>query len=247
MSSNPIPRAFLLGIWLGTGFCTFIPQLGGKFCEKRWVKFFNDGMNFFILCQYFLIFIILVSFFPMHFAFADCAASTLQQKYDSSDNVFHGTLILTLYDADKSTPTIWVFAMQESFKGIDSKEVIVTDVDGYGERFKQGVDYVVFAKGNQQPLEMHMCDFQYYAFPTIADMVAHLDEPNNPYGDILQHRLQQYLTEPEKIQLEELSEDFAKERQKERDRLFGQSMLIGIPAAFGIVVTVMWIRSLRTK
>lgn len=183
----------------------------------------------------------------MHTAFADCAPSTLQRHYDSSDNVFHGTLISTQYESGKSSPTIWTFVLQESFKGIDSKEVNVKNADRYGDRFKQGQDYIVFVEGNQQPLEMHLCNFQYHAFPTVLNMVTHLDEPNNPYGDILQFHLHQYLTESEKIQLEDLSEKFARERQKDRDRLFGQVMLIGIPAIIGTGVAVMWAKTLRIK
>ncbi|MGY5149675.1 MAG: hypothetical protein ACW9W3_06400 [Candidatus Nitrosopumilus sp. bin_68KS] len=179
--------------------------------------------------------------------FADCAPATLQHHYDSSDAVFHGTLISAQYDVGKSSPTSWTFAIQESFKGIDSKKVIVNNADKYGEQFKQGLDYLVFAEYNQQQLELHLCNFQYYAFPTIVEMVSQLDEPSNPYGDILQNQLDQHLTEIEKIKLEKRSENFAKERQKERDRLFGQAMLIGIPSAIGIGVAVMWVKTMRVK
>ena len=194
-----------------------------------------------------VIFFISISVFTVNSAFADCAPATLQHHYDSSDAVFHGTLISAQYEDDKSSPTSWTFAIQESFKGIDSKEVIVKNTDKYGERFKQGLDYLVFAEDNQQQLEFHLCNFQYYAFPTIVDMVSHLDEPSNPYGNILQNQLDRHLTEIEKIQLEKHSENFANERQKERDRLFGQAMLIGIPSTIGIGVAVMWIKTMRKK
>jgi len=114
--------------------------------------------------------------------FADCAPTTLQHHYDSSNAVFHGTLISAQYDTDKSSPTSWTFAIQESFKGTDSKKVIVKNADKYGEQFKQGLDYLVFAEGNQQQLELHLCNFQYYAFPTIVGGIS-VEEDVTPYCD----------------------------------------------------------------
>lgn len=181
------------------------------------------------------------------FSFADCGGSTLQSHYDSTDNVFHGTLISKQHDPDRPHNTTMIFDVQKSLKGMDSKSITVKFNEGYDKKFEQGYEYVVFAQGTEQPLEIELCGRQPYAFATIVSMVSQLDDPDNSFGHILEYDLDDHLTEPEKMQLEGLDENFAKERQKERDRLFGQIMLIGIPAAIVIGVAIMWVKTMRTK
>lgn len=174
-----------------------------------------------------------------------CGATTLQFMYDYSDSVFYGILDSKQHDSEKHSLTTMNFTVYKSFKGISSEHVIVKFNEGYDKKFELGYEYVVFAQGTEQPLEVELCGTQPYAFPTIVNMVSHLDEPDNAFGHIREYDLNEYLTEPEKMQLEGLDDTFAKERQKERDRLFGQFMLIGIPASVGIGVVILWIRMLK--
>ena len=190
----------------------------------------------------------IIMIFGMFFTQADglgCSATTIQYMYDTSDSVFYGVLDSKQHDSEKHHLTTMNFTVYESFKGISSQHVIVKFNEGYDKKFEQGYEYVVFAQGTKQPLEIELCGTQPYAFPTIVNMISQLDDPDNSFGPILEYDLDDYLTEPEKMKLEGFDENFAKERQKERDRFFGQLMLIGIPAIIGVGVVIFWIRTMK--
>lgn len=185
------------------------------------------------------------SSFSIPFVFADCGASTMQFQYDYSDHVFHGSVIEKQPVPDNPHQVIVVFDMIESFKGIDSYKVQVKFHESLEDEFEYGREYVMFAHGVGEPLTTVLCTSSFFAFPTILNIVSQLHDSSNDFGGVYGYEIYEHLTETEKNHLEDLSPSFAKERQKERDRLFGQVVLLGIPAAAGIGVVVMWAWKLR--
>ena len=179
------------------------------------------------------------------FSFADCAPSSLQSQYDNADHVFHGTLISKQHDPVKHSQTTMVFDVHESFKGIDLQQITAEFNEGYDKKFEQGYEYIVFANDNESSLKVGMCSIQYPAFATMLNIVSQLDDPQNRFGDMYGNQFHQYFTESEKTQLENISETYAKERQKERDELVGQFMLLGIPVTIGAIVVIMWWRKMK--
>lgn len=178
---------------------------------------------------------------------ADCGANTLQFQYDFADHVFHGEVFEKKSIEDNPHQIIVVFSVNESFKGISADTVSVKFGNGLGDEFEYGSEYVMFVHGQEQPFNTQLCANSFFAFPTIVKIVSQLDKPNNDFGDVSEYDVYDQLTETEKKQLEDILPSFAKERQKERDRLFGQFVLIGIPAAIGIGVVTIWVKTMRTK
>ena len=138
-----------------------------------------------------------------------------------------------------------IFDVHESFKGTDLPQLTVEFNEGYDRKFEQGYEYIVFASGQKPPLEVGMCSVQYPVFETMLNIVSQLDDPQNKFGGLSGNQFHQYLTESEKTQLENISETYAKERQMERDTLFGQFMLLGIPASIGVGVVIVWWRKMK--
>lgn len=185
--------------------------------------------------------------FPVTAIYADCGASTLQFQYDYADHVFHGSVFEKKPITDNPHQIIIVFSVNKSFKGIDSDKISVKFGESLEDEFEYGREYVMFVNGPEQPFNTHLCTSSFFAFPTILKIISQLDNSNNDFGDVFGYDIYDQLTETEKNQLEDVLPSFAKERQKERDRLFGQAMLIGVPAAIGIGVVVMWVKTMRTK
>ncbi|QLH10860.1 hypothetical protein [Nitrosarchaeum sp. AC2] len=194
-----------------------------------------------------IIMIVIISTYPVTAVFASCGGSTLQFQYDSADSVFHGSVVQKQTIADNPHQTIVVFSIIESFKGINSDQIDVKIPESLEDEFEYGSEYVIFAHGLEQPLGTQLCTFSFFAFPTVLNIVSQLSNMNNPYSEISEYDIYDHLTEPEKIQLEDISTSFAQERQKERDRIYGQMLLIGAPTAIGIGVAVMWVIKLKSK
>jgi hypothetical protein len=185
--------------------------------------------------------------FPVTVVFADCGASTLQFQYDFADHVFHGSVFGKKPITDNPHQIIIIFSVNESFKGIESDKISVKFPESWEDEFEYGREYVMFAHGTEQPFNTQICTSSFFAFPTILKIVSQLDNSNNDFGDVFGYNVYDQLTETEKNQLEDISPSFAKERQKERDRIYGQVLLIGVPVSIGVGVVVMWVRTLKSK
>lgn len=194
-----------------------------------------------------LIIIGIILIFPVSVVFAYCGASTLQFQYDYADHVFHGSVFEKKLITDNPHQIIIVFSVNESFKGIDSDTISVKFGESFDDEFEYGREYVMFVNGPEQPFNTHLCTSSFFAFPTILKIVSQLDNPNNDFGDVSGYDIYDQLTETEKNQLEDILPSFAKERQKERDRIFGQFVLIGIPVIVSISVVLMWVKTLKSK
>lgn len=175
-----------------------------------------------------------------------CEPQSLNEIYQQSDLIFHGTVISKEYWPPNSSEAKILFEIHKVLKGTyDNKITLTSDEEFWGPNFGENVSYLVFAQGGGEVTEFYsvpLCVPVFYGFSTVIETIELLkNTENQAVGEIGAWRIYEKLTKEETMQLEEIEEreNLRIIQEREDKKITGKVWYIGIIGIFlGIIFTV---------
>lgn len=172
-----------------------------------------------------------------------CAPQTLNEIYEDSDIVFLGTVISKEYWPPSTGEAKITLEIQDLLKGTHHKTIILSSNESFwGHNFGAGVQYVVFAQGNQDKTlnySVGLCTPVFYGFESIVKTIELLQtNENTDIGNMEAWRIYDQLTEKEQSELEKIREFDRQRIQKERETQELSNNIFSYLVIFGIIVGI---------